>query len=381
MAKSGIDPARLPRLRAAAQLLHRPTAARDPVEIARQIAGAQAQDVYAGPLTFRSRSRRVTAADIGRARTEQRSLLRTWLMRMTIHMIPADDADWWLPLFEPTIVRWSARRLEQLGLPRGRQERALATIGRALEDGPLTRTEARERVAAAGVDLDTQTGMHIVLSAVVSGIACLGPDRGSATCLVRREDWLGKPKAFDRDAALAELARRYVRAFGPATDRDFAYWAGLPLRDVRAGLESISREIEEVRVGKETMLTPRKRASRLPAEGQIRMLGNFDTYLLGWKDRDFAVGGEHSEHVKEGGGGWIRPVIVRDGIVVGGWRSSRKGGRIEISLNLAPALRRELADAIDAEVADIARFEGMDVRLNEQPGSWSRGTVRPASKR
>ncbi|HEU4980712.1 MAG TPA: crosslink repair DNA glycosylase YcaQ family protein, partial [Solirubrobacterales bacterium] len=147
MAKSGIDPARLPRLRAAAQLLHRPTAARDPVEIARQIAGAQAQDVYAGPLTFRSRSRRVTAADIGRARTEQRSLLRTWLMRMTIHMIPADDADWWLPLFEPTIARWSARRLEQLGLPRGRQERALATIGRALEDGPLTRTEVRGRVA------------------------------------------------------------------------------------------------------------------------------------------------------------------------------------------------------------------------------------------
>ena len=73
-------------------------------------------------------------------------------------------------------------------------------------------------------------------AAVVSGIACLGPDRGKTTCLVRREDWLGKPPPFDRDRALAELARRYVGAFGPATDRDFAYWSGLPLRDVRAGL-------------------------------------------------------------------------------------------------------------------------------------------------
>jgi hypothetical protein len=79
----GIDPAGLARLRAATQLIHRPTSARDPAEIARSIAGAQAQDVYAGPQTFRSRSRKLTAADITRARTEERSLLRTWVMRTT----------------------------------------------------------------------------------------------------------------------------------------------------------------------------------------------------------------------------------------------------------------------------------------------------------
>src|SRR3954451_24385451 len=146
----GIDPARLARLRAATQLLHRPMAAQDPVEIARSIAGAQAQDVYAGPLTFRSRSRRVTAADIKRARTEERSLLRTWVMRMTIHLIPTDDAGWWLPLFEPETERWSRRRLEQLGLSGAKQDKALGVIARALADeGPLTRTEARERVEAA----------------------------------------------------------------------------------------------------------------------------------------------------------------------------------------------------------------------------------------
>ena len=119
MAKPGFDPARLARLRAATQLIHRPVSARDPAEIARSIAGAQAQDTYAGPLTFRSRSRSLTAADIKRARTEERSLLRTWVMRMTIHMIPTEDAGWWLPLFEPGIERWSRRRLTQLGTARG----------------------------------------------------------------------------------------------------------------------------------------------------------------------------------------------------------------------------------------------------------------------
>jgi uncharacterized protein YcaQ len=360
----GVDPARLARVRAATQLLHRPAAATDPAEIARAIGGPQAQDVYAGPLHFRSRSRSLTAADIQRARTEERSLLRIWVMRMTIHLIPTEDAAWWLPLFEPDIARWQRRRLGEFGMAARDVDKALAVIARELADeGPMTRTEARERVEKAGVKLTTQTGMHIVGLAVTSGIACLGPDRGRQTCLVLREDWIGTLPKVDRAMGLAELARVYVRAFAPTTDRDFAYWSGLGLREVRSGLEAIASEIEEVPVGEETMLAPRGGLNRLPRKGQVRMLGNFDTYLLGWKDRTFSVAGEHAIHVKEGGGGWIRPVIVEDGIVVGGWRSARKSGRLEISLNLPTAERERLGGAIEAEIADIARFEGVEATI------------------
>jgi hypothetical protein len=360
----GIDPARLARLRAATQLIHRPASAKDPVEIARSIAGAQAQDVYAGPQTFRSRSRSLTAADIARARTEQRSLLRTWVMRTTVHLIPTEDAGWWLPIFEPGIEKWSRRRLSQLGMSAGQENKALRVIAKALADeGPMTRPEAAQRVVEAGIKLNASTRLHVIGLAVTSGIACLGPDRGKQTCIVRREDWIGKPPPFNRDRALAELARRYIGAFGPATDRDFAYWSGLPLRDVRAGLESIAKEIEEIRVGEETMLVRRGGLPRVPAAGQVRMLGNFDTYLLGWKNRSFSVASEHATHVKEGGGGWIRPVILEDGIVIGGWRSSRKGEALEITLNLPEAERERLGGKIDAEVADISRFEAMDVAV------------------
>src|SRR5262245_2993755 len=137
-----VDPLGLARLRAATQLIHRPVAARDPAGIARSIGGAQAQDVYAGPQTFRSRSRTLTAADITRARTLERSLLRTWVMRETIHMIPTEDAAWWLPVFEPAMERWTRRRLGQLGMPAGPVERALRLIaGMRESDGPLTRSE------------------------------------------------------------------------------------------------------------------------------------------------------------------------------------------------------------------------------------------------
>ncbi len=328
------------------------------------MAGVQAQDMFAARLSFRSRSRRLTADDIDCARTEDRSLLRTWVMRMTIHLIPSDDAGWWLPLFEPGIEQWSRRRLGQLGMPARTQERALREIVRMLErDGPLTRTEVGNRLREKGIELDNLTGGHVLGLAVSSGKACLGPDRQGGTCLVLRHDWLGEQPRFDRDIALAELARRYLGAFGPATDRDFAYWAGLGLGEVRAGLEAIAGELEEVRVGDATLLALRGKLPRLPRLGQLRMLGNFDTYLLGWKDREFSVPAHHGTTVKEGGGGWIRPVIIRDGVVIGGWRSSRKGGRIEISLNLADSLTAAARKAIDAEIEDIERFEGIPVNV------------------
>jgi Winged helix DNA-binding domain len=367
-----LDPARLPRLRAAAQLLHRPHSARDPAELARAVAGIQAQDQFPSRLSFRSRSRRLRAADLDRARTEERSLLRTWVMRMTIHLIPTDDAGWWLPLFEPTIEKWSRRRLEQLGMPPRIQEQALQQVVRMLEEeGPLTRTEVGDRLRGIGVKLDNMTRGHIMGLAVTSGHACLGPDRNSSNCLVLRRDWLGGQRhPFDRDAALAELSRRYLRAFGPATDRDFSYWSGLPLRDVRAGLESIAAELEEVSVGEATMLTLGK-APRLPPAGQIRMLGAFDTFLLGYKDRRFTAGDQHHETISDGGGG-IYPVILRDGLVIGGWRVSRRGGRIEIALDRDP-LPRGAKQAIDAEIRDLERFEGLPVNVvSPEPGTIPR---------
>lgn len=353
-----ISPEQLPRLRAASQLLHRPVSAKDPADIARSVAGIQAQERTGHQLSFRSRSRRLTAADVDRARSEERSLVRTWLMRKTIHLIAADDAGWMLPLFEPPIERWSRRRLEQLGMSPGAPDKALRVIAKALEGGPITRTEARERVKEAGIGLNSQTGLHVVGLAVTSGLAILGPDRGAQTLLVRREDWIGKQPAFDRDRALAELARRYIGAFAPATDRDFAYWSGLNLGDVRSGLEAIASELQEIRVGDQTMLALRDRLPRLPRAGQVRMIGMFDTYLLGYRDRSFTTGDVHAETVSDGGGG-IYPAILLDGVVVGGWRGSRKGGRLEVSLSDPGSLPSEVRPAIEAEIADIARFEGM----------------------
>jgi hypothetical protein len=335
----------LARRRAASQLLHRPPAVRHPVDVVRLAGPVQAQEPRAARLAFRARSHGLTAADVDRARTEERSLLRAWCMRRTIHLIPADDAGWILPLFAPLIVRWSRARLAHFGLDRRGQDRALKLLHDAVDaDGPLTRPELGERLERAGFETGQEVKVHLWLLATLDGSLCLGPDRGGQTCLVRTEDWLGTLQARPREESLAELARRYLRAYAPADERDMARWAGLPLRDTRLAFE---------RIGAEPRSAPR--AARSPV---VRLLGAYDNYNLGYVDRGFAIEPEHEKKVNPGGG-IVRPAITVDGRFAGTWSSKRSGKRLAVTTEPFEPLPPAVAEAIAAELADVARFEAV----------------------
>ena len=140
-----------------------------------------------------------------------------------------------------------------------------------------------------------------------------------AYVLVR--DWLGPQQPVDRDAALAELARRYLVGHGPADDRDLARWAGLPLRDARAGLAAIASELERAR-GR----ARRPRRSAPPPEPlpPPRLLGAFDPLLLGWTSREEVVG-PHKLLVTING--IFRPFALVEGRAVATWRLA--GGKVD----------------------------------------------------
>ena len=142
-------------------------------------------------------------------------------------------------------------------------------------EGPLARGALGERLAAAGIRIEGQILPHLLALAAARGRVVLGPVRDGRQCfalgarLARR----ARHAPPDRDAALAELARRYLRAHGPATDGDLAAWSGLPLRDARAGLEAIAAELEQRRRARR----PRRRPApprRLPHGCSAR----FDPY-------------------------------------------------------------------------------------------------------
>lgn len=263
-------------------------------------------------------------------------LVRTWLMRGTLHLVVADDWPWLHALTAPRALTANARRLAQLGAAPEDADAVVALLG---GDGPLTR---REIAARLGSDPRTvvkgptprapRGGLtpalaHLLHRAALEGRVVMDGDR-----FVRTHP----PSAVDRDAALAELARRYLRGHGPATAADLARWSGLPLRDARAGLSAIASEL--VAHGGLVDL-----AAREPAGGPLgpRLLPMYDPYLLGWADRSFAVPPALARRVHPGGG-IVRATATVDGIVVGTW--SAQGLDVP-----DPAVFTE-------EAADIARF-------------------------
>ena len=152
-------------------------------------------------------------------------------MRGTLHMLAAEDVRWIVALLGPGVVRRYARRRAGLGLTPERCDRILAAIPAVLDGGPLSRAELVDALNARGTGIDTagQAPAHVVLLASASGRTCRGPDRtADEPTYVLLDDWVAPEPPRERDAALAELARRFRAAYGPSGAGDLRYWSGMP---------------------------------------------------------------------------------------------------------------------------------------------------------
>jgi hypothetical protein len=326
-----------------------------------RLLAVQAQDLPAARRALRARSRGLTAAAVNGALSEDRSIVRGWLGRGTLHMVAREDYPWMLALTAPRQAADGRRRLEEEGVSEAAADRAVRIIEKALADeGPLTRRELAARVAAGNIATEGQAMPHLLRRAVLGGIAVLGPMRGAQQAVALARDWLGAapPTALagaEREDALAELARRYLAGHGPATERDLAYWAGLPLRDARAGLHAIAGEVARLDGG---LLDLAAGGEGAPRTGS-RLLPVFDAYLLGWKDRTFAVAPEHVPKVYMGG--LIGPAAAVDGRVVGTWRAVSRGGALALDVEPFAPLSSRAEAGLRRERKDVARFEGLEL--------------------
>ena len=321
---------------------------RDPVAVARRLLAVQGQDPRGARLAVRARSEGVSAADVDRALSEDRSLLITWLNRGTLHLVRAEDYPWLHALTTPPLETSCSRRLRQEGVSEADAERGVETIARALaEEGPLSRPQLRERLDTAGVPTAAQALVHVLFMATLRGVAVRGPMDGNEHAYVLVRDWLGEPPRFDREAALAELARRYLVGHGPADDRDLARWAGLPLRDARAGLTAIAAELRQRDDGL-VDLAKRPPAEPLPPP---RLLGAFDPLLLGWCSREEVVG-PHKHLVTMNG--IFRPFALVGGRAVATWRLA--AGKVTIE-PLQRVYKKDMA-ALERDAAAVLAFLG-----------------------
>jgi hypothetical protein len=303
--------------------------------VVRHLLAVQGQDPRGFRLSVRVRSAGLTAAAVEQALSADRSVLISTLNRGTLHLVCAEDY-WWLhELTTPQLAAASTRRLAQEKVPPDDAERAVAGVVAALESGPMTRAQLREVVGRLGVRTEGQAHVHILLAATLRGLIVRGPVIGADHAFVLTRDWLGAPPALpDRDVLLAELARRYLAGHGPASDRDLARWAGLPLGEARRGLSAISGLLAERADGLASLTDPGEVASgELPPP---RLHGPFDPLLHGWNDRSFVLGDTVGIVTSNG---VFRPFALADGRAVATW--SLAAGRIR----LAPFAPLDGADA------------------------------------
>jgi hypothetical protein len=331
-----------------------------PHSILEEVAGVQAQDLPAALLAIRARSVGLTSAGIRQARQAEPAILQTWCMRGTLHLVSCEDARWLVPFFGPRFIASDQRRFTQLGWDAARAARGLRLLQDALaSQEDLTRAELVRLLAQNDLPSTGQAPVHLIFRAAFEGMLAIGPDRGKHTAYRSFEKWVGPLRPLPAELALAQLARRYLSAFGPAGPADLAAWSGIKLAEARRAWHLIADEIAELDTsrGPAWLLTSRlgwlDEFAAVPS--LVRLLPWFDNLLLGYASREWLCPPAFAKRINPGGG-LIHPTLLVNGAILATWKLLRRRAALEIHLAPFQPLAPSLPSALESEVSDIARF-------------------------
>lgn len=341
---------RLTALRLTALGIAAPSAS-SPLAAVRHLLALQGQD-YAGALW--SIGLRTPGANVATVEEAFRAgdLVRSWPFRSTLHVVAADDVGWMTQLTADREFRAAAGRHRQLGLEHGDFDTASRVARERLHGG--ARLERRELLAAfveEGMDVSGQRGAHLLVRLAQSGVAVIA---GKDTWVLA-DDHARAPRRLDRDEALAEIARRYLTARGPATDRDLAWWTGLTLTDARAAIAAVDDEFDRLELDG---IVYRMRPGLGEAADGIHALPGFDEYVLGYADRRAPLAGRPLTDVVPGGNGMFLATVVANGRIVGTWRRTVKAKGVEIAVSPFGTLSAATRAGFDRAARRYARYLG-----------------------
>ena len=320
--------------RLTAMALSRPLG--NPVAVGQRLFALQAQDLNAArwALGVRCGGSRAQVE----AAFDARALVRSWPLRGTLHVVPAEDLEWLRRLLAPRNLQRAKKRHADLGLDDATFRKARSVAERVLERGPLTREALLLELQHAKVSTEGQRGAHLLWGLAQHGTVCLGDFEAGAQRFVLQQAWVPKSRALEGDEALAELAARYQRGHGPVTVEDLMWWAGLTRKEATRAM-ALAGPVGQAPSG----TVPR-----------ALLLPGFDEYLLGFKARSAVISPAHFQRVVPGGNGVFLPMVVLDGRIVGTWK--RRGAQVEC-VGFEPWSAAQ-AEAVEAATAAVQRFFG-----------------------
>jgi hypothetical protein len=339
-----------------------------PEDVVGWLGAVQAQEYAGAKWGIGLRTRGLSDGLLDRSFDEGR-LLRTHLLRPTWHFVTPADIRWLLALTGPRVHAHNAHRYRELGLEASTLARSHDVLAAALAGGRwLTRPELAAVLEGAGLSAEGQRMPYLLMHAELEGVICSGPRRGKQFTYALLDERVPAAPVLDQDAALAELARRYLRTRGPATVHDFAWWSGLTVTAIRQGIESLGGEVASFAfAGRTYWFVPQERPPGLAGEPRapvVHLLPNYDEYFIGLADRDpITVATGLSEREARVPHAFANMLLV-DGLIVGSWRRTLERDRILVEVRWGIVPTGAQRDAVNLAAARYGEFLGLPVTVS-----------------
>ncbi len=354
-----MNSADITRLRLRNQFLTGKPAA-SPVQVVRHSGAVQSQDLPGALWGVGQRVRSASGASV-LASYDEGEFVRTHILRPTWHFVASEDLRWMQALTSPRVHQLMAYRYRQLEIDAILMRTAKRVFTKALRDRTLlTRQELAAKLRAAGIALAGERLTFIVMWAELDALICSGPMRGKHSTYALCDERISTSRSLSGDEALVELVRRFFTSHGPAQVRDFVFWSGLTVASTKRGLEGAGADIFAFDLDGHTYYFAGHARSRKVNSPHIRLLPNYDEYLLAYRDGIHA--GAAVDLSKLAGDDLSAHFVVLDGQVVGGWKRRLRADALEAEVTLFSKLNREARQALDEELLRYERFSGMPLR-------------------
>ena len=356
------------------QRLDRRAARADALGVVQQICGLHAQVMSSAELTLWARVEDLEPDAVQKALWEGRSLVKTWAMRGTLHLLPAAELPIWVGAQGVLKPRYHTPSwLRYFGLTREEAEALIAAIPEALDRRMLTREELAQEVGRL-VGSDELGGKlrhswgALLKPAAFRGYLLFAPSVGQNVRFARPDQWLPRWQPADTEEAARGVVRRYLSAYGPATREEFARWFGTTSA-AQAGrlIESLGEEIAPVEIEGSQAWTLAEHVPEIEVaepSGVVRLLPAFDHYVVAAPRDCGAVLPEALKSRVYRPQGWLSPVLLVDGRMEGLWRHERKGGRLIVEINPFAEQPEWVRRAAEEEAERLARFLGGELEFN-----------------
>lgn len=349
------------------------------VEVVGAVCGVHAQVQASAELQLAARLEGIGQADVRAALWERRLLVKAWTVRGTLHLHPAEELALWhaarRAIRGPTpaeLPEWRDPAGDvHPALGAGEVEAVRAAVWEVLDGRCLLRDELAEevvqRVGAAPRER-LRSGFAFFL-----GELCQGPPQGSRITLARPDQWIdGWREVTDDREALREVCRRFLRTYGPARPADFTEWFGTAafrVAEARALFDELGADLEEVDIDGRSCFVLAGDRSFPPPSREVRLLPEYDVYVMGFRERDQLVPesvreliASHDRGRYEGPAG-VRLLLV-DGVAAGLWERRKRGKRIELQVRPAKRLGKARRCELEHEAERIGAFLGLEPVLS-----------------